>query len=187
MTLDEHLAQMRTRGSKAAQREFWRAVYAELRWFYRCGFDHAAKEELVSRAVDVIMRKLDKFKPRESDSFTRWVRSIATRERRKFHRDANRAARRERLHQWAVSLRTGPLTWLLRHVEHGLVQRVIATMPTPDREALQYEDARSLADARGIGTGAARMRRHRALQRLADLLARPSTSDSSSTSRPTRA
>jgi hypothetical protein len=186
MTLDEHLNRMRAEGSRAAQRDFWRAVYAELWHFYRRGSDRVAREELASRAMVVVVRKLHKFKPRESDSFTRWVRAIAARERRKFEREAIRAtARRETLLAWAALLRTSPLTWLLRQVQHGFVQRLIATLSTRHREALQHEDARSLADARGIGTGAARMRRRRALQRLADLLATPSVSPS--TSRPTSA
>lgn len=186
MTLDEHLNRMRAEGSRAAQREFWLAVYAELRRFYRRGSDRVAREELASRAMVVVVRKLHKFEPREADSFTRWVRAIAVRERRKLEREAIRAAaRREMLLAWAALGRTSPLTWLLRHVQHGLVQRLIATLSTRHREALQHEDARSLADARGIGTGAARMRRRRALQRLADRLATPSVSPS--TSRPTRA
>ncbi len=186
MTLDEHFKRMRTDGSRAAERAFWRAVYVELWRFYRGGSDRAANEELVSRTVAVIMRKIGTFEPRESDSFTRWVRAIAARERKKFQRETLRAkALRGLLYQGAALLHTSPLTWLLRRIDYGFVQRLIATLSTRHREALQHEDARSLADAAGIGTGAARMRRRRALQRLADLLA--AALDSPSTSRPTRA
>jgi hypothetical protein len=180
MSLDEHYHRMRTEGTRAAERDFWRAVQAELRRFYRTR-DHAVKEELVSRATLVVMRKLDEFEPIGPNSCTRWVRKIARLERCDLEREEARAGdRRERLREWAAALRrTSPLTWVLRRVNLETVRRFVATLSTPQREALRYEDARALAAARGIGIRAARMRRRRALQRLADLI------DTLSTARPT--
>ena len=51
-----------------------------------------------------------------------------------------------------------------------------ASRTSGQRDALQFEDARTLAEARGLDLDAARMRRHRALQRLAELARAMSTS-----------
>jgi hypothetical protein len=172
MTLDERLARMRAEGTRAAQRDFWMAVHDELWRSVRHESDYVAKEELVSRAMAVIVVKLDGFEPSGADGCRRWVREIAALELCKRKQELARAAgRRERLREWAAALwRTSPLTSLHRQVHAGIVRRLIASLSTPHRDALQFEDARALADARGIGIRAARMRRRRAMQRLAELL-----------------
>lgn len=172
MTLDERLARMRAEGTRTAQRDFWRAVHEELWRSVRHESDYFAKEELVSRSMTVIVHKLDGFEPSGADGCRRWVREIAALELWKHKQELARATgRRERLREWAAALwRTSPLTSLRWQVYRGLVERLIASMSTPHREALQFEDARAMADARGISIRAARMRRRRAMQRLADLL-----------------
>jgi hypothetical protein len=172
MTLDDRLARMRAEGTRAAQRGFWIAVHDELWRSVRHEPDYFAKEELVSRAMAVIVFKLDGFEPRGADGCRRWVREIAALELCKRKQELARAAgRRERLREWAAALwRTSPLTSLRRQVYRGVVKQLIASMSTPHRDALQFEDAHALADARGISIRAARMRRRRAMQRLADLL-----------------
>jgi hypothetical protein len=172
MTLDERLARMRAEGTRAAQRSFWIAVHDELWRSVRHEPDYFAKEELVSRAMTVIVLKIDGFERRGADGCRRWVREIAALELCKRKQELARATgRRQRLREWAAALwRTSPLTALHRQVHEGMVKRLIASMSTRHRDALQFEDARALADARGIGMGAARMRRRRAMRRLADLL-----------------
>lgn len=172
MTLDEHFSRMRAEGTRAAEHDFWRAVHAELWRSYRSEADYAVKQDLVSRALVVIVRRLPEFEPVGSDGCTRWVRKIAKLERLGREHEAMRAAdARERLREWAAQLqRTSPLTWLLRQLNFALAKQLIATLATPQREALRHEDAQALADATGIGLRAARMRRRRALKQLADLL-----------------
>jgi hypothetical protein len=172
MTLDERLARMRAEGTRAAQRDFWIAVHDELWRSFRCEADYFAKQELVSRAMVVIVIRLDDFEPSGADGCRVWVREIAALELCKRKQELARAAgRRERLRQWATALwRTSPLTSLRWHVHRRVVKRLIASMSTRHRDALSFEDAHALADARGISIRAARMRRRRAMQRLAVLL-----------------
>ncbi len=179
MTLDERLARMRAEGTRAAQRDFWRAVHKELWRSVRHESDYFAKEELVARSMEVILKRLGGFEPRGADGCKSWVREIADREIWKRKQELARATgRRERLREWAAALwPTNPFTSLRWHVYRGIVKQLIASMPTPHRDALQFEDAHALAEARGISLRAARMRRRRAMQRLAVLLNRRSKSE----------
>jgi hypothetical protein len=172
MTLDERLARMRAEETRAAQRDFWIAVHDELWRSVRHESDYFAKEEMVSRAMTVIVLKIDEFEPSGAHGCRSWVREIAALELCKRKQELARAGGRlQRLREWAAALwRTSPLTSLHRQVHRGIVAQLIASMSTPDRDALRFQDARALADARGISIGAARMRRRRAMRRLADLL-----------------
>lgn len=169
------LRQMRAGGSS---RVFWRQVDTELRDFFARRFDSAATDELVQRTTMVVWRKLESYEQTAPDSFVRWLRVIAANEARDHRREAPRAAaRRAKLRaRPSPSKATSPFTWLRRHERLEFVKRIVAALPSGQRDALQFEDARALAEARGLDIDAARMRRHRALQRLVEQARASSTS-----------
>lgn len=175
MNFDELLDQIRAGGSS---RVFWRQVDTQLRDFFRARFDKPTTDELVQRATVVVWRKLASYQQTAPDSFVRWLRVIAANEARAHLREKDRAAgRRAKLdEQPSPPKPTSPFTWLHRHERLELVKRLAASLTRGQRDALQFEDARALAEARGLDVDAARMRRHRALQRLADLARELSTS-----------
>lgn len=169
MNFDELLHQMRAGGSS---RVFWRQVDTQLRDFFRARrFDKPTADELVQRATVVVWRKLARYEQTAPDSFVRWLRVIAAKEARAHLREKDRAAgRRAKLdEQPSPPKPASPFTWLRRHERLELVKRLAASLTSGQRDALQFEDARALAEARGLDIDAARMRRHRALQRLAEL------------------
>lgn len=163
-----------------------RGLSVELRRFFGRCFDRNATEDLVQITALVVMRKFDEFRPAGPTAFRNWVFAIAARQARAYaHEPRREQARRNRLQECPdPTPMHSPGAELLRRERLALIAECLARLPAEQRRAiesdLEGDDARSLADREGISVGGARVRRHRALARLRELLVesrpRPRTS-----------
>ncbi len=153
-----------------------RGLSDELSRFFGSCFDRIATEELVQTTVLVVMRKLDDFNPVGPNAFRNWVFAIAARQARAYAHEP----RRERARRTKLIARPSPTpmpspgSQLLRRERLELIAKCLPRLPDAQRRALESglagHDYRNLAASEGISVCGARVRRHRALAKLRQLV-----------------
>jgi RNA polymerase sigma factor (sigma-70 family) len=163
-----------------------RGLFVELRRFFGNCFDRSTAEELTQTTILVVIRKLDQFQPIGPHAFRNWVLAIAGRQARAHaHKPRRERARRSKLDATASPTpmcsptADSPVEELLRRERLELITECLSHLPEAHRRALESDlagdDYRELADREGISVGGVRVRRHRALAQLRQLVAARST------------
>lgn len=187
MGLDELHEAVRAR-QPGAWEALGRGLFAELSRFFGNCFDRTSAEELTQTTILVVLRKLDRFQPVGPHAFRNWVLAIAGRQARAHaHGPRRERARRSKLDAdpsptAMCSLAVhGPVEELLRRERLELISECLSRLPELHRRALESDlagdDYREFAVREGISVGGARVRRHRALAQLRQLVAARATAN----------
>jgi len=176
MNLDELRYAARSRAPDAWE-ALGRALSEELHRFFSHSFDRPSAEDLAQATVLIILRKFDEFEPEGPHSFRNWVLAIAGRKgRARVHAPRRDAAQRGKLRaKLPPSPPTSPSSLVLRHEQLEIIADSLPELRDTHRRALESElagnDYSSLAATEGITVTSARVRRHRAIQSLRQIVA----------------
>jgi len=176
MDLDDlrHAASL---GAPGAWDALGRALSEELRRFFAKHFDTATADDLAQTTVSIILAKLDDFEPRGPHSFRNWVFAIAGNQGRKRRfAPIHEAARRAKLVAKPSSTApTTPSARMLRQQRLEIIARALPELSERHRRTLLSElageDYSSIAAREGITVSSVRVRLHRTIRRLQELVA----------------
>jgi RNA polymerase sigma-70 factor (ECF subfamily) len=175
-----------SRPTEAAAAPQWRGPAVELAQRFHARLvafaarrvrDPATAEEVAQEALRRVLEALQGGRLRKTDALPAFVFATAKRVCQRILRSSQREQRAlARLQAEPVDPGIQPLLGLIRAEERARVRACFARLAPDDRELLAMTfvegcETPDIAARLGISPGAVRVRRHRALGRLADLLA----------------
>jgi RNA polymerase sigma factor (sigma-70 family) len=158
-----------------------RALSQELHRFFSNSFDKTSAEDLAQATVLVVYRKFEEFEPAGPHSFRNWVLAIAGRQgRERLAAPFREAARLRKLRAKPSPVPpTSPGSRLLRRERLEIIADCLPKLPDTHRRVIENDlagdDASSLAAREGITVAGARVRRHRAISSLKQIVAAQTT------------
>jgi RNA polymerase sigma-70 factor, ECF subfamily len=166
--------------SESIERELVSRFWERLRMFAvrRLG-DAALAEDLAQEVLRRVSEALREGRVENVDALPAFVFQTATHlclhHYRSRSREARALARMSSGGREPGAEEPDPLAGLVSDETRAAVRQALETLPPPDRDLLHriyfdHEDTAELASRLGISVGAVRVRKHRALARLAELL-----------------
>jgi RNA polymerase sigma factor (sigma-70 family) len=173
VTLDELLEAARAEPvPNPWSRLFWQELERELAMFFT-QLPEELRSELTQSALLAVWRKLHRYEPTGPDSLRRWVCAIAAKEILRARPRPSRVdlvgstlLRRIQNHEgWT------PSRQVLAREQAALIEQALPGMTPRERSAIKLLDHQATALAENISVDAARMLLHRAIRKLAKLIA----------------